>query len=252
MKKQKKKLRESDSFLIYMHTNLVTGKSYVGYTGGSIEERWGGHVWSAFNESRNANRKNYLFQHAIKKHGSDVWVHRTLIDGLKTVDEACELEIKMIAEMGTLAPDGYNQTKGGHGVKLTEEGKERHRIATKEALNRPDVKARVCAAQKKSHNTPEFRAKMSKIQIEVQNRPEIVENKRQRMKKFCSRPDFISPRARKVAQFDKAGNLIETFKSATEASKKTKTNLCHLCEVARGLRKYAGGFCWKYVEGEVS
>lgn len=55
---------------------------------------------------------------------------------------------------------------------------------------------------------------------------------------------------KKVSQYDLNGNRIDTFKSASEASRCTGINRSNICSVARRNTKYktAGGYIWKYEE----
>lgn len=53
---------------------------------------------------------------------------------------------------------------------------------------------------------------------------------------------------RRVAQYDKEGNLLHTYKSAKEASMKTGFKYVRLCEWCRGVRKSKNEFEWSYVE----
>jgi len=240
--------KDAVSYTIYMHTCLVTGKSYVGYTKKTMEQRWDGHAYCAFNSQRAKTGRLHAFQFAIRKHGPDAWVHTVLENRIKTLDKACKAEVRWIAELETLVPNGYNEIPGGHGIKMTPEVKERHRIATKEALNRPDVKARVCESQKRAHNTSESRKRNSEAQKKAQARPDVVEKKRQKMNEFYARPGYRSPRALEIVQFDDDGNVLAVFPTLTLASKAVGAEAIHLSECARGFRKRASGFVWKYVK----
>lgn len=51
--------------------------------------------------------------------------------------------------------------------------------------------------------------------------------------------------SKKVVQLDKSGRLIKIFDSITEAEK--ETGIRHISAVARGQRKYAGGYIWKFL-----
>ena len=55
----------SVSFCIYMHTNIITGKQYIGLTSKGIEKRWKSHI--AFAKKHN----KYYFHRAINKYGID-------------------------------------------------------------------------------------------------------------------------------------------------------------------------------------
>lgn len=92
--------------IVYLVTNLINGKRYVGQTAYSLERRWYLHQ----------NRKNCKALHsAIKKYGSNNFRVEILCDP-PTRELASELEIGYIARYYTKAPNGYNLTSGGDGV----------------------------------------------------------------------------------------------------------------------------------------
>lgn len=104
------------SVIVYIHTNKISGKSYIGFTTLTLNERWNGHV----NCSKNAK---LYFHKAIHSygHGDDVWEHRILSE-YSTVEEAKNSEIEWIAKLNTNHRDfGYNLTSGGDGVVPNEE-----------------------------------------------------------------------------------------------------------------------------------
>lgn len=98
--------------IVYKHTNTRTGKSYIGWTVKTIEQRWQAHLRSVAAGSRS------MFHNAIRKYGIDVWEHQTL-GYYETELEAKNAEIQFISEHRTFAfeyPDtGYNMTMGGEG-----------------------------------------------------------------------------------------------------------------------------------------
>ena len=51
---------------------------------------------------------------------------------------------------------------------------------------------------------------------------------------------------REIDQFSLTGKLIKTFKSISEASKKTGVDLTTIFRVCKGQCKTAGNFIWKY------
>lgn len=53
-----------------------------------------------------------------------------------------------------------------------------------------------------------------------------------------------------VAQYDKDGNLIATYKSLKEACSHTGANNGSVSNVCTGKRKTANGFIWKYIDTE--
>ena len=92
--------------IIYVVTNLVNGKQYVGQTRYSLDTRWRYH-------SR-CIRKNYggALYSAVRKYGFDAFTVEQ-IDSAETLDELNVLEARYIAELQTFAPNGYNMTTGG-------------------------------------------------------------------------------------------------------------------------------------------
>jgi group I intron endonuclease len=234
-------------YTIYKHTCSLTNKSYIGLTSKTIDLRWKEHVSLAFDKRVRSKFRKYYFQNAIKKYGIKNWLHEILQDNIKTIDEANSIEMFLIKKNNTLSPMGYNETHGGKGVRLTEEGKHLHRLATINAINKPDVRKRYLIGIRKSHSTKEFLEKNRLAQKIAQNRPEVRELKRIKMLKRCNSINYVSPRSKPVIQFSLSGEQIMKFKSATLAGKTTKTNISHLCESARGIRRQAGGYIWKYV-----
>lgn len=52
---------------------------------------------------------------------------------------------------------------------------------------------------------------------------------------------------KKVAQYDKQNNLLNTYESISEASRKTGITITSISYSANGKRKTAGGFIWRFV-----
>ena len=104
----------SDTFTVYMHTNKINGKRYIGITMNAVEKRWG---------AGSGYHKNKYLTRAIKKYGWDNFDHNVLAVGL-TKEEACKTEQDMIAFFNTQDKRyGYNQTSGGEHFKHSEESK---------------------------------------------------------------------------------------------------------------------------------
>ena len=98
---------------IYLITNMVNKKNYVGQTTKTVEERWKTHL----SEVRQPRSERYSLYRAIRKYGEDSFCVEQLhkVES-KTVEElqAClnELEILEI-ERHKSYDSGYNLTKGG-------------------------------------------------------------------------------------------------------------------------------------------
>ena len=102
---------------IYMITNLINDKKYVGLTTKTIEERFKSHLYRA-------NHEKSVVQKAIKKYGKDNFKIEE-IDLAYTKESLIEKEIFWIKDKNTLI-EGYNLTVGGEGVsQMTEEIKKK-------------------------------------------------------------------------------------------------------------------------------
>jgi group I intron endonuclease len=93
-------------FNVYILTNSFNGKQYIGITK-NLKKRWASH--------RNANGKNPALHAAIVKYGVDAFVFTHYADAFDE-DSAKNIEILLIKQHNTLAPNGYNLTSGGDGT----------------------------------------------------------------------------------------------------------------------------------------
>lgn len=91
-------------YIVYLRTNIINGKQYIGITSMSIEDRAGA------NGSRYKNCP-YLYN-AILKYGWDNFESIVLAKDLSH-EKACDLEKYYIELYNTIAPNGYNLTGGG-------------------------------------------------------------------------------------------------------------------------------------------
>ena len=99
-------------YVIYIHTNIITGKSYIGKTTQGMEKRWNRHL-----SNSNRNKDNFKFYNSIRKHGTDCWTHEVLYYCLLEDDQYLyEVEEQLISDWNTYH-NGYNSDKGGVGSK---------------------------------------------------------------------------------------------------------------------------------------
>ena len=52
--------------------------------------------------------------------------------------------------------------------------------------------------------------------------------------------------SKKILQFTKSGEFIKEWPSMLETSSQLKINCGNICSCCNGIRKYAGGYIWKY------
>ena len=91
---------------VYLITNKITGKKYVGVTHHSdVNKRFDTHKYGRIRLSN-----------SIKKYGPENFTIASLRE-CESLDQAYELEPLFIKEFNTLHPNGYNYSTGGKGSK---------------------------------------------------------------------------------------------------------------------------------------
>jgi len=93
---------------IYRVFCRTTGKSYIGQTIRSVEQRWKEHVRAA------ETGKDFALHVAIRKHGEENFELMVLSE-TQDLDELNRLEEKAIIDLNTMVPNGYNLKSGGDG-----------------------------------------------------------------------------------------------------------------------------------------
>jgi group I intron endonuclease len=109
--------------VIYVITNGITGKSYVGQTRQPLQRRWRGHIQLARKGVRT------VLYAAIRKYGELAF---TIAPIATCLSDPGIVEAEFIKVRGTKVPTGYNLTDGGDGVV----GLPREIIERTAALNR--------------------------------------------------------------------------------------------------------------------
>lgn len=140
--------------VIYVVTNTVNGKQYVGLTTKGVPHRWSEHKTSAV-----IGKKTYLYS-AIRKYGSEAFEIVEYVSVLNRADLST-VEREVIQQ---LAP-AYNQTNGGEvtfGRKYDDATKERIRqssLGRKRTPEQKEVQRRISKAR--WENNAEFRKKVT-------------------------------------------------------------------------------------------
>lgn len=109
--------------IIYLITNLINGKQYVGFTKQTLKRRWQGHTYQARKGS------NLALHNAIRKHGPENFKIEEIYCSVN-IDETLNIkEREYIEKYNTLSPDGYNMSLGGEAVMMgrthTQEAKDK-------------------------------------------------------------------------------------------------------------------------------
>lgn len=208
-------------YCLYIHTNLVNGKKYVGITSQKVEKRW---------ENGHGYNENLRFGRAIKKYGWDAFEHRVLLKDLCKSEAEC-MERYFISILNTQDQRyGYNMTSGGDGI--------RDVIISEESRNLMSIAKRGCNHPNYGKELPEStRAKISAALVGNKNPCGIKRSAETREK--MSRSKF-----KPVIMID--GDISTTFLSAKEAEQKTGVNRKNISMCCKGIRKHAGGYAWKF------
>lgn len=127
-------------FSIYLVTNLITEKWYVGKTGNTVEDRWTDHKSNA-----RCGSNGYLYR-SMRKHGEENFYIQT-IAVVSTEEEANNLERLWIILLESHKEKfGYNLTLGGDGVRANEETKRKISESSKGRKASPETRAKISAA----------------------------------------------------------------------------------------------------------
>lgn len=240
---------DNRNWCVYMHTNTINGKRYIGITGQNPPERRWRNGGSGYSQSG-------YFRNAIKKYGWDNFSHEIIKANL-TFDEACEFEKFYISIYNTKRPKGYNLTDGGEGSvgwKPSEEFKKKQSIIHKMQWEDTEFRERMMKIRQ-DENSPyksdEFRDKISKL-VEGEKNPnyqhywsdEQKENLRIKQKQNPLYRNESNPNAKKIMCVE-TGEVFECIKFAKE-----KYNIKSEGSLTVALKhptRTAAGLHWKYL-----
>ena len=228
------------TYYIYMATNKINGKSYIGQTK-DFEHRKKTHI-----QRRDGYcDPNSIFHKALDKYGADNF-EWTILATIPGKELANAFERYFIAVYNTFKPNGYNLTKGGDGgsmwnaipiVRLTPDGK--------------FIKRYDCAADTIAdgfYNGCAIRC-CRKPYMEVNGSIFMFEEdyKKYGPRKKAKKPRFDYQK-RAIYQCDMDGNLIKKFDRIADAEEELGIGHSHIVGCARGTYKTASGFIFVYPE----
>lgn len=251
---------------VYIHTNKINSKVYIGITGQSVDRRW--------RSDGSGYKKCLMFYRAIKKYGWDNFKHETLFENL-TKEEAERKEQELIAKYHSNDKEyGYNIANGGSVNSVSQQTKEKIRETLKSNYVKEnhtnygkhfseEMKKKLSDSHKgimDGENHPNYGKEMpesqkKKISDTLKRKgikpSEEVRRKGAQARKGATNSEYQRKRTSEarsipVVQMDKSGTVINKFASITEAANSVGSNSANITSVCKGKRKYAAGYAWKY------
>lgn len=254
---------------IYITTNVINHKVYIGQTKKSIDIRKGEHIRNANNSNR--SEFNTRFYRAIRKYGAVAFEFKELITLKASSKENLQylldtLEVFYIKQYAAINPEtGYNTLPGGRGVF----DYNKHKEYLINLSNRMRGENNPFYHKNHSEETKEIMSLKAKERYRLNGNP--LKGKK-RPKELCDklseifkgRPLKISDAAKKlgikramevirqpIVQIDNRGNIVNRWESATEAARSLGFNRTNINGVLRGRNKTAHGYYWIYANDEI-
>lgn len=239
-------MSKEKTWYVYMHTNKINNKRYIGITG---QDRY----WDRW-RSDGSGYKTQVFGKAIEKYGWNNFKHEILRE-VNTESEACELEQYYIQKYNSNNKDfGYNISIGGEGtltglynlpsmsIPVYQYDLDGNFLAEFPSMmeaerNTGIDNSAICACCKGVHSyTKDFiwsyekHKKIDKVDPK-QIRYELITKKQEK----------------KVYQYDLSGVFIQEYKSLSEASRVTNVDFRSISECCLNEKiKQTGGYIWSY------
>ncbi len=211
---------------IYVITNLINQKQYVGKTTKSIAQRWKTHIA----DSKRDNIKNRPLYKAFSKYG----INNFMIQKLEycSAEEASNREQYWINRLNTYH-NGYNATLGGD---------------SKHYYNYPEIAKKYLELKTLKATSEFFHCDIDTVRKACLDQNIKIASAGEQSKKIISK---------KVSMYDLENNFICNFNSLVEAYqwlyqnhftevKSPKGVTSHISAVCKGKRKTAYKHIWKY------
>ena len=243
---------------IYILTNIINLKKYVGQTTRPIEDRFCEH-------QKPSNHCSAIYE-AIKKHG---WENFTTDYYKCSDDELNKHERWFVKLMNTMSPNGYNLREGGGSRgKLSGETKQKisesmtgkvFTVEHREALSAVRIgkklsqehREALSASHKGKGQTQETKEKISK-KMKGQERTQEHKDAISASKKGEKNPNYGKMgdkhhNSKRVYQYDLEGKFIASFGSTNEAARNIgKTDGSNIRKCANGKLPHVYKFKWSY------
>lgn len=216
-------------------------KTYIGITSQNVFRRW----------QRGKGYKKARVYDAICKYGWDNIEHIILSKNLNK-EQAKKEEIAAINKYKSNKKDfGYNVSEGGFVPVITDETKEKLRIAN---LGKIQSKETVAKRVEKLRGQKRPTVSLFMQERKGSKNPNYGKKAPDRVRKALSNHAKYGQfgannySAKSVIQYDKNNNYITEYSTIIEAVQKLNLKSNHISECCRGKYKTAHGYIWKYKE----
>lgn len=233
---------------IYVITNLITNKQYIGQTIQTIKQRYNAHI------SDSKNKTDHMYIHkSMRKHGAENFIVEE-VDCVETdnIDDLMsklnDLEKYYILSYNTLIPHGYNLTKGGNEysekfkLKVDEYDLDGNFIQTHDSI--------IDAAKSvgSNHNIAIRKCCYGESKFAFQR---IWRFNGEPFDKYELPNKILANRSYKLAsidQYDLNGKYIKTFDSISNACRELNVSekSSHISECCMGKIRSIYGYVWRY------
>ena len=213
---------------VYVHTNKINGKKYIGQTSRKPEARWG-------NNGNGYKNKTPHFYNAIEKWGWNNFDHKIVTSNL-THEEANQMEKDLIKLYNTTNRDyGYNHSKGGTGG-----NNKSIRPIKKYDLDGNFIKYYESASEAakdigcdRSRITHCCKSRLTYKGFMYRYADDAVDGK------------YIDKRKVPILQYDTEGNFIQKYDSCADAARNINGCKSTIHKAAKAsVKHYAYGYLW--------
>ena len=237
--------KEIKEYCVYIHTNKINGKKYIGQTcQNPPENRW---------KNGKGYSNNTHFTRAIQKYGWDNFEHEVVKSQISK-EEADILERMLIKELNTMNPNGYNAKDGGSNGRPSDETKRKLSESHKGYIVSEETKRKISEGNKGKKISEETRKKISEAKkghsVSDETRIKMSEASKGNTshKGHKHSKEAIEKMSEKVVQYAPKYKFVKVWDSMTEAANQLGISLSNISACCNGRRRKAGGYIWEYYE----
>lgn len=228
-------MEDDRKWTVYIHTNKVNQKKYVGITSTSVIERWH-HGHGYLTKKKDGSFCQPAMAYAVLKYGWEGFSHEVIAENL-TMEEASQMEKELIEKYQSNNKHfGYNIKEGGIDGLPSEESIQ---------------KALQTRLKNGYHHSEETKKKISESNMGKTHTDSSKELLSKSHSKTKQRPKEVIPRNDTYNQvYCQCVETGECFPSISNAAVNTGSYNPNIVKCLKGARKRAGGYHWKEITKE--